>query len=432
MSPVTSSASSAWRPRRGGPLPRIVPLPPLSQAIGTGDDSLVAARLSDDRSPLARSAWSSLPSCRRPGFPDDQIDLWVPARTMPMVGVFDPTRDFRRFRFVARLQRARARGRPPGGERVLHEIAPGVSGRSVSVRRLDEEMVGSARPVLGAFLAGAPRADRRLRQRGDVAHGPGAVRNREFAVRLAIGADRGRLVRTRARRKCGDFISLICRGPLDRASDARRSGAALRRQPAACGHDRARRARACRELCHRVGRGARWRPGARAGRSAERRRVVLRLEALTTTGGGHRVRAPLVVAQLALTVLLLTGAGLFGRTAWRLWTTDIGASRDHVLTARLALTETARFDAESRERFVNDLLREVRRFRASGGGTRERPAPSRESDRDDRGSWTIRAATTARHEPRAVTPGYFRALGMPIRRGREFDDATPAPTRPLP
>ena len=37
-------------------------------------------------------------------FPDDQVRVWLPARAVPALTVLDQTRDFRRFRFVARLK----------------------------------------------------------------------------------------------------------------------------------------------------------------------------------------------------------------------------------------------------------------------------------------------------------------------------------------
>jgi putative ABC transport system permease protein len=152
---------------------------------------------------------------------------------------------------------------------------------------------------------------------------------------------------------------------------------------------------------------------------------LLRQESSRTTGAGRRIRTPLVVVQIALAVLLLTGAGLFARTVWGLWTTDIGAARDHVLTARLLLTETTRFEATSRERFVEDLLRNVRALpgvEAAGLGSNLPPRVNqlemtvRFVD-EDHGRDETHGMNLA-----AVTPGYFRALGIPVKRGREFDE----------
>ena len=249
-------------------------------------------------------------------------------------------------------------------------------------------------------------------------------RNREFAVRLAIGADRGRLVRTAlaesvvisvASSVAGLWIAhltLVVLVPLAGDSLPRAGTIALDVPVLAASF----------VIALVVALACGLAPALAAARSDVA--VVLRLEARTTTGGGHRVRAPLVVAQLALTVLLLTGAGLFGRTAWRLWTTDIGASRDHVLTARLALTETTRFDASSRERFVNDLLTRVRTLpgvTAAGLGSNLPPRVNQiemtVAFMDDKGRNDSHGMNFV-----SVTPGYLRALGVPIKRGREFDE----------
>jgi len=360
-------------------------------------------------------------------FPDDQVRLWLPARGVPALTVLDQTRDFRRFRFVARLK--------PGvtiedvrreGERVLHEISPGVSGRAVSVRQIGEDIVAPVRPVLVAFLAaGVLVLVVACANVATLLVSRALSRRRELAVRLAIGADRQRLVRTALvetaviagaatiaglviARLTLNVLLPLAGDSLPRAHVIGLDGPVLAASLAvavlvaiACG----------------------LAPALAAGRSDVG--VVLRREAGTTTGGGHRVRAPLVVAQIALAVLLLTSSGLFARTVWRLWNTDIGASRDRVLTARLALTETTRFDASSRQHFVDDLLRRVRALpgvEAAGLGSNLPP-------RFNQLEMTIRFVDEDRGRDEThgmnlvgVTPGYFRALGIPIRRGREFDE----------
>jgi predicted permease len=360
-------------------------------------------------------------------FPDDEVRLWLPARSVPALTVLDERRDFRRFTFVARLK--------PGvsiedlrreGDRVLAEINPGVSGRRVSVRQLGEDLVAPARPVLAAFLAaGVLVLIVACANVATLLVSRALSRRRELAVRLAIGADRSRLVRTAlvetaviasaatiaglaiARLTLNVLLPLAA-DSLPRAHVIGLDGPVLAATLAvgvlvaiACG----------------------LAPALAAGRSDLG--VVLRQESGTTSGGGHRVRAPLVIAQIALAVLLLTSSGLFARTVWHLWNTDIGASRDRVLTARLALTETTRFDAASRQSFVDDLLRRVRALpgvEAAGLGSNLPP-------RVNQLEMTIRFVDEDRGRDEThgmnlvgVTPGYFRALGIPIRSGREFDE----------
>ena len=360
-------------------------------------------------------------------FPDDQVRLWLPARSVPALTVLDQTRDFRRFRFVARLK--------PGvtiedarrdADRVLHDISPGVAGRAVSVRQLGEDIVAPARPVLTAFLAaGLLVLVVACANVATLLVSRALSRRRELAVRLAIGADRSRLVRT----------ALVETAII--AGAATMAGIAVARMTLALVlprvGDSLPRAHvigldgpvliASLAIAAVVAIACGLAPALAAARSDVG--VVLRQEAGTTTGGGHRVRAPLVVAQIALAVLLLTSAGLFARTVWHLWTTDIGASRDRVLTARLALTETTRFDAASRQSFIDELLRHVRSLPgvdAAGLGSNLPP-------RFNQLEMTIRFMDEERGRDEThgmnlvgVTPGYFRALGIPIRRGREFDD----------
>ena len=56
----------------------------------------------------------------------------------------------------------------------------------------------------------------------------------------------------------------------------------------------------------------------------------------TGTGGGHATgMRPLVAAQIALSLVLVIGAGLFGRSLLNLWTMDPGYDRDHVVQIRI-------------------------------------------------------------------------------------------------
>ena len=369
------------------------------------------------------------------GFPDDDVQVWAPARSVPTLNIFDPTRDFRQFHLIARLR--------PGvtledarrdGERVMHEIHPELTGRRVAVRRIDDDLVGAARPVIGAFAgAGLLVLLVACANVATLLAGRALSRQREFAVRLALGADPSRLVRAALAESL--LIAALATGAgiviarltlnallpvvgatLPRAADIGldlpvivASVVAGLFVALACG----------------------LAPALAAARSDVA--IALRREAGTTTGGGHRLRTPLVVAQIALTVLLLTGAGLFARTVWGLWTTDIGAERDHVLTARLALTETTRFDATSRGQFVDDLLRRVRGLpgvEAAGIGSDLPPRVNQlemtirfvdDNGRDDSHGMNLVA----------VTPGYFRALGVRTIRGRDFDDVDAAGEVPV-
>jgi putative ABC transport system permease protein len=76
--------------------------------------------------------------------------------------------------------------------------------------------------------------------------------------------------------------------------------------------------------------------------------------------GGVRVRDALVVAQVALSLVLLVGAGLLVRSLWELQHVPPGFDADHVLTAQLGLPAQRYQDRESQVRFWNSILGAVR------------------------------------------------------------------------
>jgi len=133
-------------------------------------------------------------------------------------------------------------------------------------------------------------------------------------------------------------------------------------------------------------------------------------------------RTPLVVAQVALALVLLAGAGLLLRSLWHLQSTSIGIEPDGLVTARLSLPG---YTAESSRTFYDTLVERMRAVPgvqsaalgscspASGGCTRTSilfDQTSAFSGRDPRVGvyW--------------VSPEYFSTLGIRPRRGRLFDE----------
>jgi putative ABC transport system permease protein len=162
------------------------------------------------------------------------------------------------------------------------------------------------------------------------------------------------------------------------------------------------------------------------------------LSALRASGANvthsPRVRQALVVCQVALTVILLCGAGLLVRTIIALDRTDNGFDKQDVLTMEVALPP-ARYEAERRTVFYRQA---VAALRALPGVTSAAAADSLPVIGQPRGGTVFHRLGTPElpiHQRpsatiRVVTPGYFRTLGVPVLRGREFteaDGATPAP-----
>ena len=140
----------------------------------------------------------------------------------------------------------------------------------------------------------------------------------------------------------------------------------------------------------------------------------------TSGTGRRRIRAALTVAEVALSVALLIGAGLLIRSFSRLQQVEPGFSAKGLMTARLGLPAAVYKDGKSRGAFHERLLNDLRgrpgieaAAMASGpplsgdftGGDVKLPSQTNEEALSS--NWRI------------AGPGYFAALGIPLR-GREF------------
>ena len=140
-----------------------------------------------------------------------------------------------------------------------------------------------------------------------------------------------------------------------------------------------------------------------------------------------RIRQALVVCQVAMTVVLLCGAGLLVRTILALNATNNGFDKQNVLTMELVLPP-ARYNAERRTGFYRDTLTAVRALPGVESAGAANSLAVIGSPRG--GSWFHRLGTPELPPPerpvtliRVVTPGYFRTLRIPVLRGREFTDS---------
>jgi putative ABC transport system permease protein len=144
-----------------------------------------------------------------------------------------------------------------------------------------------------------------------------------------------------------------------------------------------------------------------------------------TASGGvarRRLRSALVVAQIALAVVLTVGAGLFVRSFTRLIEVDPGFRSDGLLTMQITLP-TAMATPDARRAFYREMfarLEGLRDVRAAGGTTRI-PLGST--------NVTTRLAVEGRPTPPGEMPevefrramhDYFQTMGIPILRGRAF------------
>jgi predicted permease len=151
-------------------------------------------------------------------------------------------------------------------------------------------------------------------------------------------------------------------------------------------------------------------------------------EGSATAGGRLGVRNMLIVAQVAISFVLLAGAGLMLRTLWKLSNVDPGFRTERVLTSRLDLNFTRYKTDEERRDFQVRLLERlqsepgVQSVALSGSFPLNERGPAN-------GRFEIegRPPVAVEAQPRAdfqrVSPDYFKTISVPILRGRSLSDA---------
>jgi putative ABC transport system permease protein len=145
----------------------------------------------------------------------------------------------------------------------------------------------------------------------------------------------------------------------------------------------------------------------------------------STGGVRDRVRAGLIVGEVALSVLLLFGAGLLIRSAIALQRTDPGFNPRGVLSARLTLPATSYSEPARIVSTLNQIVDAAGKIpgatsvamtsyaaMGSGGGTNGIVPEGKPPDPQNLIHSTLRV----------TTPGFFETMGVPIVKGRNFND----------
>ncbi len=145
------------------------------------------------------------------------------------------------------------------------------------------------------------------------------------------------------------------------------------------------------------------------------------------SGARHRALKALVIVEIALSMVLLTGAGLLVRSFRTLVKTDPGLQAHNVLTFKTRLATSTELDSTLYVRFAGPVLEKLRALPGvrAAGTTSLLPVQSWGNN----GNMSIvgRPVETDQSkrpfaEFRTVSSGYFAALGIPMRAGREFND----------
>jgi len=144
-----------------------------------------------------------------------------------------------------------------------------------------------------------------------------------------------------------------------------------------------------------------------------------------TDSGGHRTRSILVVSEVALSLILLVGAGLMIRSFQKLQGVNPGFESRNVLTVTAMVSRTKFPSPAEQVRFFEQVLQRVRTLpgvESAGvvddvpltGGSHQPVAIE--------GRPLVPMAEQPEVDVRLTSPGYMNALHIPILRGRDFSD----------
>ncbi len=153
---------------------------------------------------------------------------------------------------------------------------------------------------------------------------------------------------------------------------------------------------------------------------------------VTSGRGQHRLHSVLVIAETAVGLVLLVGAGLLIRSFVRVLSINPGFDSHHVLTASLSLPDN-QYPELKKVQFYDQLLPRLAALPGVQSVAAGSPIPL--SPHDMATGFTIQGRPTAPgEEPTSpisiVTPGFFRTLRIPVLSGRDFlptDDSKSPP-----
>lgn len=321
------------------------------------------------------------------------------------------------------------------GRHLAEQYPKSNEGHTIVAQPLQQELVSSVRStlllLLGAvclvlLIACANVASLMLAR--------AVSREREFAMRVALGASRGRLVRqcltestalalsggvlgvTLAAAGTGPFLN-FWPDSLPRAEEVRLDWHVLLFAVAAS---------LLSGLLFGVA------PALRAPvRELEQK---LRAGARAVVGTSRRLHSGLVVSEIALALVLLVAAGMLGRTLLRLSSADPGLVIRNVLLTRVALSPSALTSPASTRAAWQDIMDRVRHVPGVQSVAMTDSVPMG-GDEDEIGYWTSAAAPPASQMPlllmTVVTPDYLKAMGISLRQGRFFNETDRTGNEPV-
>jgi predicted permease len=409
----------------GGPLAVVITHAFWKKEFG-GDPRAIGSTIKfDDR--VFTLAGVLEPGMRHPARADVYYPAWLDPET--------PSRSGHNYRVIARLKPGVAVAQAQAemaaiASRLEAQYPNSNSGKSVVVVPLLDLVVGNTRPMLYILFAAVALV--LLIACANVANlllARSTSRAREMVVRAAIGAPRMRLVRQMLTESavlglvagaCGIWlarlgvVALAALAPADlpRLDEIRVDTAVLGFALAAA-------------LAASVLFGLAPALHVSRVRLADGLRQGGKGSSIGARGG--RARHVFVVAEVALAIVLVFGAGLLGRSLAALASVDMGFNPERLLVLRTAVPVATSEDAPRATAFYRDLLTELSTLPevTAVGAVTSLPT----AVRSDGGYWIeggARLEDTGVRAPQAlftvVTPDYFKALRVPFTRGRDFSD----------
>ena len=359
------------------------------------------------------------------GFPAEDVAAWIPAAPLSRIHLASGREIPRTFRLIGRLKDGvsieQARD---DAQRAFSQVATTDRG-TTELRTLDDVLFGKVRPVLNALVAAAILV--LLVACGNVATllvSRAVARKRDLAVRLSLGASPWQLARV----ALAESLLIAAVGSA--------LGIAL--------------ALACVRLFVRAAAGVIPRVDAIAVDLPVLAATVLVAFGVTlvcglapaihairsdfapafgssrtsASRGARLTRRALIVAQIAISIVLLSGAGLIARTVSGLLSDRAGADPDRALVVKLMLADTPRFDLASRMPAIREVLRSVRLLPGVEHAAIGTNIPPRVSQI----SFSVEVTSDGRSEDHrvhlaSVTSDFFEALGTSVLEGHGITEA---------
>ncbi|HEV8430300.1 MAG TPA: ABC transporter permease [Pyrinomonadaceae bacterium] len=316
--------------------------------------------------------------------------------------------------------------------RIAQQYPKEVSGKTTVVP-LKEDLVGQTRPYL-LMLAGAALLVLliAIANVASLTLARAAERQKEIALRTALGASKSRVVRQLLTESlilsfvgglagvtlagwCTGFLVAIAPGDLPRLQSAHVDGRVL-----------------LFALATSVISGIllglipAWRST-----NSDLQTHLKEGETRSASAPRQALRKALVVSEVTLALVLLCGAGLLIRTLWKLNSVNPGFDPDKVLVAELVLPKTKYPDARQQTLFFQQLIDRIKTSPGidSVGGTSNLPLSG--TNMVFLASVEGQSNSSLPASFRAVSHDYFRTMRIPLLKGRWFDEHDTAESQPV-